>query len=299
MNIVRKGKLQSPLENVIEVKKYYDHSTRWYKWFYFDRESLAMHYRFWDTPNISRKKALLNQYIMLKDYLQPGRGQVILDSGCGVGGASLWLARNTAADYVGITLSDIQLRMANGYAKKRGLSGRIKFFQKSYFQTDFEDEKFDHIFGLESFCYAYPNPQPLYKEMYRMLKPGGKMVVSDGILLRKPSDDREWTLANDFCKGFKMLGWNTPEEITSHLQKAGFENIQFIDKTRQIARSVVDIWKRSKLVSPFRILKYVGLVAQSEVENLFATRSQKLMYDFGPFGYGVFVANKPTKLQAY
>jgi cyclopropane fatty-acyl-phospholipid synthase-like methyltransferase len=225
--------------------------------------------------------------------LKPSKGQLILDAGCGVGGASLWLAKSTAANYVGITVSDVQLRMANEFARRRDLLGRVKFFKKNYFKSSFENEKFDHIFGLESFCYAYPDPQFLYEEMYRILKPGGKLLISDGILLRQPKDEYERGITSDFCRGFKMVGWNTPAEIIRYLKEVGFKNVQFIDKTREIAPSVADIWKRSRIVSIFRILKYFGLVSQTEVEILLATRSQKLMYECKLFGYGVFVAQKP------
>ncbi len=279
-------------DNLSKVKDYYNTSTRWYRWFYYDRESLALHYGLWTKPNISRKEALINQYVIIRDLLNPKAGELILDAGCGVGGASLWLAEKTAANYVGITISEIQLQLANRYAQERNLGDRATFQLGNYFDTKFKNGTFDKIFAIESFCHAYPNPKALCAEMYRILKPGGTMVVSDGTLLRHPQDQDEEKLAGEFCRGFKMAGWNTPEEIVAAFQAVGFSSVHYINKTKEIKKSVADIWWRATLVSPLRVFKYIGLVTKTEEEQLLATRSQKEMYERGLFGYGIFVASK-------
>jgi cyclopropane fatty-acyl-phospholipid synthase-like methyltransferase len=275
-----------------EVKNYYNKSQKWYTWFYSDRESLGMHYGFWDSPTTTRVEALINPYRVIKQYLNPQAHEVILDAGCGVGGASLWLATQTNASYVGITLSEVQLQKALRHRKQRNLEEQTTFLQRNYFETGFKDNQFDKIFGLESFCYSYPNSIPLYQEMYRVLKPHGKLIILDGIFLRKPKDEHEENLAKDFCKGFRLATMNTTEQIISQLIVSGFKNVNFIDKSREIKSSVDDLYKKGLMVSPFRYLKYIGLVTQLEVDNLLATRTQKEMYEKGLYGYGVFLVEK-------
>ena len=275
-----------------EVKNYYNKSQKWYTWFYSDNESLGLHYGFWDNPTTTRIEALINPYRVIKQYLNPQVNELILDAGCGVGGASLWLAAQTEAKYIGITLSEVQLQKAIEHRKRRKLEDQTTFFQKNYFETGFKDNSFDKIFGLESFCYSYPNSSPLYKEMYRILKPGGKLLILDGIFLRNPKNIKEEKLAKDFCRGFRLAAMSTPEQIISQLGANGFKNINFVDKSLEIKPSVDDIHKKGLLVSPFSYLKYIGLVTQIEADNLLAFRTQKEMYDIGLYGYGVFVAEK-------
>lgn len=275
------------------VKGYYDTSTRWYDWFYYDKKSLGIHYGFWETPGDSLEDALTNQYRLVQKSLDPKPGELILDAGCGVGGASLWLAEHTAANYRGITLSDVQVKFAKRYIAQRGMAGRVDVRVGNYFKTGFPDGSFDKIFAIESFCYAYPHPGSLYKEMMRLLKPGGRLVISDGVYLRKPKDAAEEKRSKEYCIGFKLAGMMTPGEIISSLEAEGFRDIQHIDKTREIERSIEYIDHRSRLVQPLKLLKYVGLVTRTEVENLLATLNQKKMYQDGLFGYSVFQADKP------
>ncbi len=283
----------TPLDNLSAVKNYYEACTKWYRFAYYDRESLAIHYGFWDKPGISRKEALINQYVAVKKFIDPKQGELVLDAGCGVGGASLWLAQNTPASYLGITLSETQVELAEYYAKKRKLAGKASFCQKNYFSTGFPAEKFDKIFAIESFCYAYPNPLALYQEMFRILKPGGRMLVSDGVILHHLKNKYEEKISNQFLQGFKMSGWNTPEEIINALQKAGFINARYIDKTKEIGKSVNDLWRKGIIYAPGGyVLNFLGIISKTERENLFAMKSQKSMYKKGLLGYGIFIADK-------
>ncbi len=208
----------------------------------------------------------------------------------------MWLAERTEANYIGITISEKQVELARRYASKRVLGDRVKFILQNYFDTTFESGAFNKIFAIESFCYSYPNPKILCEEMYRILKPGGTVVVSDGILLRRPQNKEEEKLAENFCIGFKMSGWSTSQEITSAFKEAGFSNVRYIDKTKEIKKSVIDIYWRTILASPLRLLRYIGLITKAEADQLLATVGQKKMYEKGLFGYGVFIAQKESAI---
>ncbi len=274
------------------VKDYYNKSTRWYDWFYYDKKSLGIHYGFWETLHDHLKDALTNQYRVVQKLLNPLAGDLILDAGCGVGGASMWLAQHTEARYIGITLSDSQIKFARRYITERNLADKVNVQIGNYFKTEFPNAYFDKIFAIESFCYAYPHPLNLYREMMRILKPGGKLLISDGIYLRKPKNETEEKMSRDYCTGFKLAAMITPAEVMINLKDAGFQNIDCFDMTRKIKKSVEYIDNRSRLVRPLKFLKYVGLVSQTEVENLLATLNQKKMFEDGLFGYAVFRADK-------
>jgi len=275
------------------VREYYDKSQKWYSWFYSDRESLALHYGFWKKGTRTRREALLNQYREIINLIRPRAGDEILDVGCGVGGASLWLAKHTAANYTGITLSSVQLRLAKRYAAMRGLTHRTKFYGMDYLHTSFKDAAFDKIFAIESFCHSYPDPTAAFREMYRILKPNGKFVIADGILARHPNDAKEQKLAALFCKGFAMKGWNTMREIVAALAASGFRGIRFFNKRREIKRTVRDIYLRGLALTPLALLlRLLRVVSKAEARNILGTYSQKKMYDCGLFGYGVFYAEK-------
>jgi len=276
------------------VEDYYDQCQRWYSWCYSDREGLSIHYGFWEPGTRARGESLVNQYLELERSLQPRKGESVLDAGCGVGGASLWLARRSEARFTAVTLSSVQFRLARQFAERKGLAERVRFLRMNYFHLDFPDASFDAVFGIESFCYSYPMPARLFGELYRVLKPGGRLYLSDGMLLRPPRSEEERRMADDVCQGFKMFGWSTVDQIREALGDAGFRGIGYKDKTRSIGPSVEDIRRRGMLASPLRHLEPLGLVSKVEVENLLATRAQEGMYRCGLFGYGIFWGTKPV-----
>ncbi len=78
----------------------------------------------------------------------------VLDAGCGVGGAALYLAENRNLPVTGITLSEKQLEFSKQNAIKRGLDDKVSFQLMDFTQTSFEDESFDMIWACESVCHT-------------------------------------------------------------------------------------------------------------------------------------------------
>lgn len=283
------------MENLLDQKlvgDYYDKSYKWHDLFYIEKESLGIHYGFWEDDVKTKSAALIKQYEKIAELLRPQSEDLILDAGCGVGGASLWFANNFGSSMIGITNSYKHKDSAGRYLRKRNLEGKVKYYHMDYFKTDFEDNTFDKAFGIESFCYSYPKEYNLFKEIYRILKNSGKFVMADGILLRKPVNKKEEKLADNFIKGFKMFGWSTREKVIGSLNRAGFKNIKFIDKTNVINKTVKELYKIGILTIPLHILRFIGLVSKEEADNFLAVIAQKNMYDIGLFGYGLFYAEK-------
>ena len=69
----------------------------------------------------------------------------ILDIGCGTGMPTLELARLSNGEIAGIDIDQGALDKLNLNIKLQGLSGRIKVYNRSVYDTKFEDETFDII----------------------------------------------------------------------------------------------------------------------------------------------------------
>lgn len=277
-----------------QVENYYERTQWWYNLFWSNKKSLGMHYGFSDRNTKSKDESLINQYKVVRELLSPAKGQKILDAGCGIGGASIWLAEKTEASFTGITLSQKQVRQATINAARRGVSNRVEFKQMNYFQTSFPDQSFDGIFAIESACYAYPLPIGLYKEFFRLLKPGGKVVISDGILLRKPTTSEESMYLNRFYDGWALAGGNTAEEIQDYLREAGFNSVTYFNKTEEVKDTVKRLHRLYLILIPIiTLLRKIRIISETEVKNAIAVHDQKIIYDRGIFGYGTFVAVRP------
>ncbi len=278
--------------DVSAIGRYYDASQFWYRAFYSDRSSLAVHYGIWPRPDMARADALLEPYRIVLRHLEPSPGEHVLDAGCGVGGASRWLALNTAARFTGITASRAQAARARRYVAAHGLSGRVQFHCMDYHRTAFADHCFDHVFGIESFCYAYPRPAVLFRELRRILKPRGRLLMLDGILRRRPATAAEQRLANGFCAGFGMRGWNTADDILEALAESGFRNISWADQSPFIEPSVMDIDRRHRVFRNLRLLRRLRIVPDAILQSLEGTEVQKSLYEAGLLGYALFCAER-------
>src|SRR4051812_40625034 len=92
-----------------QIISYYDETQVDYAIVWHLNTHLSMHYGYWDetTPNL--RSALLRMNAMVAEFGRIRKGALVLDAGCGVGGSSLFLARQFKCRVQGITLSQQQV----------------------------------------------------------------------------------------------------------------------------------------------------------------------------------------------
>ena len=103
--------------------------------------------------------------------------QTILDVGCGIGGSSLYLADRFASEVTGITLSPCQVSRARERAIQHSLEEQVDFQLANALEMPFADGSFDLVWSLESGEHM-PDKERFLAECYRVLKPGGKIILA-------------------------------------------------------------------------------------------------------------------------
>ncbi len=101
----------------------------------------------------------------------------ILDVGCGIGGSSLYLADKFQAHVTGITLSPVQSKRATERALEARLQEKTTFLVADALEMPFEANSFDLVWSLES-AEHFPNKIQFLQESYRVLKPGGRLLMA-------------------------------------------------------------------------------------------------------------------------
>ena len=109
-----------------------------------------------------------------------GKPRRILDLGCGTGSTTLMLKQAfPQAEVIGIDLSPYMLFMADYKAKKAGLE--IQWLHGNAEETDFSDASFDLVTASLLFHETPPKvTQLILHECFRLLMPGGEVVILDG-----------------------------------------------------------------------------------------------------------------------
>ena len=144
----------------------------------------------WNAP-ISESK--LNLQI---DALALGDGNTVLDIGCGCGEILLRICEHYEVQATGIDSSSEYIREAKRRASRRNILGFVNFIEADAQQWNTEAELFDvvlclgatHAFGVGPAAYLNA-----LKRMFAMVKPGGKLLVSDAYAKQPvPSGYREF-----------------------------------------------------------------------------------------------------------
>ena len=102
-------------------------------------------------------------------------GTTLLDVGCGIGGSSRILAKDYGFKVTGVTISPQQVKRAQELTPP-GIDA--KFQVDDAMNLSFPDATFDVVWSVEAGPHM-PDKAVFAKELLRVLKPGGILVVAD------------------------------------------------------------------------------------------------------------------------
>ena len=150
----------------------------------------------------------------------------VLDVGSGVGGTSRCLAREFGCHVTGIDLTDEYCRTAAMLSERTGFAGLVDYRQGDATNLPFADASFD-IVWTEHAAMNIPDKPKLYREMHRVLKPGGTLAIYD--VLAGPTGPVLYPVPWARTPDASFLA--TPDELRLLLEESGFQVAQWSDTT--------------------------------------------------------------------
>ena len=113
----------------------------------------------------------------MMDWLAPIRGQALLDVAGGTGDISFrFLKRASGANATVLDLTESMLAEGRKRAENVGISGQLEWVVGDAMALPFEDDSFD-VYTISFGIRNVTDPQKALSEAYRVLKPGGRLMV--------------------------------------------------------------------------------------------------------------------------
>lgn len=150
----------------------------------------------------------------------------VLDVGSGIGGPSRFLAATYGACVTGLDLTEEFCQVATMLAQRTGLSGRVDYRQGDALDMPFADAAFDVVWTQHA-AMNIADKAGLYAEMFRVLRPGGRLAIYD--VLAGPAGPPHFPVpwAPEASISFLV----SQEALRRHLEAAGFEITHWRDAT--------------------------------------------------------------------
>ena len=158
----------------------------------------------------------------------------VLDIGCGPGHIALQLVtQKPELEVVGVDLSENMLKIAEEHRAVCSQGERVSFRMADAKGLDFPDDSFDTVCS-NTILHHIPDPVPFLAEAWRVLKPGGVLLIRD---LFRPSDESavralvEQHVAGETPEAQELFRASlcaalTPEELVEVARKAGISDAE-------------------------------------------------------------------------
>lgn len=172
-------------------------------------------------------------------------GSRVLDLCCGTGDWTIHHAQvvGPTGEAVGLDFSENMLKIAEQKVQAAGLNDSVTLVQGDAMHTDYPDNSFDYVtigFGLRNL----PDKIAGLKEMYRVLKPGGAVIILETSQPDNPIVRPVWRFY--FSKVMPLLGkvltkqqaeyqyldettekFMSYQELVDVMTEIGFKNVKF------------------------------------------------------------------------
>ncbi|HEV3253553.1 MAG TPA: class I SAM-dependent methyltransferase [Candidatus Acidoferrales bacterium] len=245
-----------------------------------------LHHGYWIRGDESKEKAQLQLIEHLAQLANLKPGSDILDIGCGFGASSLYLAKNYNATATGITISPVQVEMANKAAAKEGLDA--KFLHMDAEAMNFQ-KQFDVLWSVECLSHLQ-NRERFFASAATLLKPGGIFALTDWFKKENLTRAETKKFIAPIEKGM-FVELQVMDDYERFLTSSGLQIVH-----REIlSKNCAQTWALClDIIKDKAFWTLAARLGKDFVAYLKAFQAMRAGFASGNFVYGLFVARAPN-----
>jgi SAM-dependent methyltransferase len=155
-------------------------------------------------------------------------------------------------------------------------------------------QSFDVVWALESICHS-DSKQAFVSEAWRLLRPGGRLVVGDFVQFKMDLSAREHRHMRHWLDGWALPHLAGFDEFGGMMRLSGFERVEADDITRYVLHSAARLFIASLPALPIGYVgERLGLRTARQSANVRASFYQYTTMKAGLWGYAIYTAVKPA-----
>jgi SAM-dependent methyltransferase len=180
-------------------------------------------------------------------------GSRVLEIGFGSGHYALYVARVSGCSITGLEINPNGVATAEELAHQSGLGTRAAFQKHDVSERlPFDRDSFDAAFSNDVFCHV-PDRLSLLRELYRVLRPGGRLLFSDALVIGGLITNEELAVRSSI--GLYIF---TPPGVNENLlEEVGFHVESSTDTTSQAA-VIAERWRDARRARAVRLVEMEG-----------------------------------------
>jgi tocopherol O-methyltransferase len=270
------------------VARHYDELDPFYREIWGDH----VHHGYWKTGREAAAEASEALALLVADRLDLKDGLAVCDIGCGYGETARLFASRYRVTVEGVTISKSQHRLA----ASRPAEG-VSIALRDWLENGFADRRFDRAYAIESSEHI-DDKQRFFSEAFRVLKPGGRLVVCAWLAKTDAAFWQRRYLLEPICRQGRLPGMGCEEDYVSLARTAGFDVRSAEDISVKVRRTWTICIRRmtAKLIGESRYRAFV--FARGSQNKVFALTMLLILaaYKTGAMRYCVFTFDKPDHM---
>jgi SAM-dependent methyltransferase len=206
-----------------------------------------------------------DEYDVFIGWLRAEAGHRLLEVASGSGGPACYLVRKSGCHVTGIDSNEHGIATASRAAVEANLTDRLKFIAvNANERLPFVNDGFDALLCIDSMNH-FPDRLSVFREWARVLRPGGRAVFTDPVVISGPVTNDELALRSSI--GLFLF---VPDGLNEQfIESAGLRLVRREDVTENAAM-VSERWRRARHHHCDALLRIEGRERFEGLQRFFA-----------------------------